>query len=1335
LVAGIAAAKATMARPDGMAPDATVHSYSFVDDLPEMKAAARKASAHSGKLLISNHSYQRASYGWTRFTWNGLLAQPLWQGPWDLQYDPAFGSYSEASRRIDAIAHSAPYYLPFWSAGNDRSTSASTNGAPTANQRFYYWDPNQLTIVSGYYNTAIHPPADNLSYNGGYDTMIPDALAKNVLAVGSVDDAVTAGARNLALAFSSSFSSWGPADDGRVKPDVVANGATVGGPGSGSNTNYISGSGTSYSAPNAAGSALLLQEFHAQGNGGDYMRAATLKGLIIHTAADLGNAGPDYTFGWGLFDTLAAADHLTLQQAHPADGGTIVEEELTSTVAQYELPVHVSGGTLRATLSWTDPPGLASAAHNNHLPRLVNDLDVRMSGPSGAFLPFTLNPDSPAALAAQGDNTTDNVEQIVATSLAAGLYTVTVDHKGMLDGGSQAFSLILSGHDSPSVGIAPAGGLASRGAEGSVVFLPASEAYTIENLRGGSLTWSAAADAAWVIVSPNSGVLAALNDTAGVTVSIDATAASALAPGRHVATVTLTDDDRGTIYRRHVILEVEGAQSLPAEESFEEESLPFAWSSNVTGTGEVVVVSADEAPEGAFALALRDTVADSIAVDANAEWRVNLAGQDRLWLTFWAMLGASDTVTPPPGAEPYAATASFDGLAASIDGIDWYTLQELTGLSDEWTSFSLDLDALLASKGLPNTGIIRLKFAWTGDGISPANGLWIDRLALVPLPEPAPTLALVYDAAGSQFHTFPLDNPVLMTPIGAPGVPSSAGLDCHPQPTSSFLTIEAASGVVSSLDPTTGVQTTLGTMTLRSGESIGGAAWDHGKGQLQILTRRAGLSELRTFSPETGLFGYIDAFTATTTLAGLAYAEDSAQLYSIDTATGDLVEIDMFLYEVIAVGSLGIDVAGASLGLSIDDATGTPYLLERDPGTSDTSLWRLDRQTGAARLESNLGAGWDPTSFAIEATPAPGTPWITLQDHTVAEGNAGATITQVPITISPASAETIHLGYSFASDSAGITKDFSNAMGWIAIAPGATSASIPVTILGDLLHEGDERLIVELTFLGASSALAARRRSGVTITDDDPLPKYAGYLVSGSGTLATAELHQPATTLATIAALGGVVPRGGEFVGASISPLYVWDDASNNLLAVDTGTGAVTVVGNSAPLDGGTWSGLAWDGTTSTLYALSNNGASTRLYTVALTPFAVTSVPATGQIACEECVALAADPITGELWAIDRSEGRLVRLDKGDGECFPGLQTEVSISLTEAIDGDFLGDTGDFYLAQWNPALSRAELHVIDLPTGRSYLVGLIGDGTAAQGALAATGIAVPVTLSAFALE
>ncbi len=428
-VGGTIGAKGFQANAQGMAPAVTLYSYDWFSDTSEAAAIAANG-ANQSRVYISNHSYGYLT-GWdfdgTSWFWYGASLN-------DREADD-FGKYGVLAQIWDGIAHAAPYYLPFKSAGNDRS-----DGPPPAGTPFTFNTNPNFT-----YDPAIHPYGDG--HKGGYDTITDFGNAKNVMTVGAVWDAVSAGVRDPGAASMSSFSCWGPTDDGRIKPDIVANGVAVYSPVDTSDSAYDYYSGTSMSGPNAAGSALLLIDYYRDLFPGQDMRAATLKGLIIHTADDIGNAGPDYSNGWGLMNTKAAADHI--RNHHEKPGAYFMVEDTLSNNGTRTYAFPWDGvNPIRATLSWTDPQGAQASGINNSTPVLVNNLDLRIISPNGVTnQPFVLDRLNPSALATTGDNNVDNVEQVyIANPSQAGTYTVQVTHKGgSLSGGSQAFSLLLSG--------------------------------------------------------------------------------------------------------------------------------------------------------------------------------------------------------------------------------------------------------------------------------------------------------------------------------------------------------------------------------------------------------------------------------------------------------------------------------------------------------------------------------------------------------------------------------------------------------------------------------------------------------------------------------------------------------------------------------------------------------------------------------------------------------------------------------------------------------------------------------------------------------------------------
>ena len=319
-VGGTMIATGVVSSARGMASSATVDSYDWNSDVSEMTSRGATTAGEAGKIHLSNHSYGIVS-GWS-YVGNGSR---LWEwhgsGTTPASIEDDFGRYNSYSRSSDSLAFNAPYYLIFRSAGNERTDN------PSPGQQVAL-SPGGSTVVS--YDPALDPGGDG-SYRGGFDTIGFEAVAKNVVTVGSVTDAVTNGLRDPSRASSSSFSSWGPTDDGRIKPDICGNGDGIYSTLNGSNTSYGTYSGTSMSSPNAAGSAALLIQQFGSLFPGQAMRASTLKGLLIHTADDRGNAGPDYKYGWGLINVKAAADLIRDHADFPAKV-RIAEDQITSSI-------------------------------------------------------------------------------------------------------------------------------------------------------------------------------------------------------------------------------------------------------------------------------------------------------------------------------------------------------------------------------------------------------------------------------------------------------------------------------------------------------------------------------------------------------------------------------------------------------------------------------------------------------------------------------------------------------------------------------------------------------------------------------------------------------------------------------------------------------------------------------------------------------------------------------------------------------------------------------------------------------------------------------------------
>ncbi|MFO7654948.1 MAG: S8 family serine peptidase [Candidatus Krumholzibacteriia bacterium] len=432
-VAGTMVAGGVDPAAQGMSFQANLDAYDWDSDNAEMAAAA------AGGLQVSNHSYGQIT-GWN---FNTNDNNWYWYGDLGISTteDHAFGWYNDQAAAWDQIAVDAPFYLIVKSAGNDRN-----DNGPGAGGGHFHWDGGAWV-----WDTDTH----QVDAPTGYECLPPKSTAKNILTIGAVND-IAGGYTQPADVVQSAFSSWGPTDDGRIKPDVVGNGVSLYSTWHTDDDDYNSISGTSMSAPSVAGSANLIVEQYEAENGAS-PRAATVKALILHSADEAGPAdGPDYMNGWGLMNTAHAVDLVAgeptvsgIHEAVLADGGSDTYEFDLETMAEF----------VRATIVWTDPAGTPPAAAVDPTDlMLVNDLDIRLEhvGNATVTMPWVLDPANPANAAGRGDNTRDNVEQTHLDAAAPGTYRVTVNHKGALDGGQQAYSLVFEvGNQAPVAVCAP----------------------------------------------------------------------------------------------------------------------------------------------------------------------------------------------------------------------------------------------------------------------------------------------------------------------------------------------------------------------------------------------------------------------------------------------------------------------------------------------------------------------------------------------------------------------------------------------------------------------------------------------------------------------------------------------------------------------------------------------------------------------------------------------------------------------------------------------------------------------------------------------------------------
>jgi subtilisin family serine protease len=287
-------------------------------------------------------------------------------------YSQGCNTYTTLSNSIDAQTFASPKIYHSFSAGNANVAggSCNTNGF------------NSIT--------------------GGMK------LGKNVIAVGNLtpDDVIVPS------------SSRGPSRDGRIKPDFSACGN--GQLSTNANNTYQDAGGTSAASPSATGVAAQLFQAYKSLNNGEQPDAALIKSAMMNTAEDLGNVGPDYTFGWGRINGYRAYELLRNRR--------YVRDEVTSAAPTKTFRVNIPAGTAQVKIMtyWADPAG----APNSTL-ALVNDLDMRVLSGTDVLLPWTLRTgtivDSLALPARRGLDRNNNSEQVVINAPTTGFVDVEVN--------------------------------------------------------------------------------------------------------------------------------------------------------------------------------------------------------------------------------------------------------------------------------------------------------------------------------------------------------------------------------------------------------------------------------------------------------------------------------------------------------------------------------------------------------------------------------------------------------------------------------------------------------------------------------------------------------------------------------------------------------------------------------------------------------------------------------------------------------------------------------------------------------------------------------------------
>ena len=313
--------------------------------------------------------------------------------------------------------------------------------------------------------------------NEGYGTILAEGTAKNVITVGAAEGVRASGLDGCGVPNSGAdsardiidFSSRGPTDDGRLKPDLVAPGTHMVGArprhsgytGNGACVPFFGGasafysliSGSSQAAPHVSGAAALVRHWYNRTQGLDPSPALT-KALLVNTATDLAGgttgkgatiaAGPNTDQGWGRVNVGSALDSTSREYRDQ-----VVADRFTSAGESVRKTYLVQDPTkpVKVTLVWSDSPGPTVGN------AWVNNLDLEVEARGHRYLGNVFG--GAGSRTGGSADTRNNVESVFLPAAPAGRFAVTVKSltvagdgvPGNADPTDQDFALVVSNAD------------------------------------------------------------------------------------------------------------------------------------------------------------------------------------------------------------------------------------------------------------------------------------------------------------------------------------------------------------------------------------------------------------------------------------------------------------------------------------------------------------------------------------------------------------------------------------------------------------------------------------------------------------------------------------------------------------------------------------------------------------------------------------------------------------------------------------------------------------------------------------------------------------------------
>ena len=259
----------------------------------------------------------------------------------------------------------------------------------------------------------------------------------------------------------------------------------------------------------------------------------------------------------------------------------------------------------------------------------------------------------------------------------------------------------------------------------------------------------------------------------------------------------------------------------------------------------------------------------------------------------------------------------------------------------------------------------------------------------------------------------------------------------------------------------------------------------------------------------------------------------------------------------------------ATSGVDYTEQSGTLTFTSKTTSQTITVLLAADTLDEAD--ETVLVTLSNPTNATLGTAQATGliqdddgAPSMNIDDVSVVEGNAGATNAVFTVSLSSASGLPVSVNYETANGTASAPNDYTITAGTLDFAPGSTTQTIVVPVIGDAVHEADETFLVNLS--GAVNATLSRLQGTGTITNDDAAPSISVADVTlNEGNLGTAAatfvltLSAPSDVPVSVsyATADGTAAAGSDYTAASGTASFAPGATTTDV--------TVTVAGDTMP--------------------------------------------------------------------------------------------------------------------------------------------------------------------------